>query len=162
MIKAKKRQQLAVGRRETCLTSSNQLVKGERFFQGLQSKIAAAGAEMSDWREQATEVAEELKVAQNDVDLQSTLWEAAQKKMNTRQTELMALQEQLMAVSAGLSQLSAKHIELADEVSLVKSKSAAGDPVSGNLMLVAVTRERSANLAKITRQCKKFLLLHLP
>lgn len=59
-----------------------------------------------------------------------------------------------MAKSAEILQLSAKHLELVDELSCVNSQSAAEDTVSDDQKSVVVVYERSAERAKVTPRCK--------
>lgn len=77
--KVEETQKLVAERRETSRAAGCQLAESEESLRGLQPKIAAAAAKRNEWRELATEAAEELKVAQDDVALQSALLEFAQK-----------------------------------------------------------------------------------
>lgn len=61
--------------------------------------------ELREWRKLAVETAEELKIAQADVVLQSGLCEAVREKMSAQTIEMMELQEHLGAKSAELLQL---------------------------------------------------------
>lgn len=66
---AERWQRLFAEGREMSQTASHQLAEVEHSFQHIQSKLAAATTETNEWRELATEAAEELKVAHADVPL---------------------------------------------------------------------------------------------
>lgn len=78
--------------------------------------------------------------------------------MDMKVTKRMALQEQSTAESAKLSQLSAKHVTLTNELGRVKSQSVTGDIVPGNLKLLSGARERPVERVKGRRRREKFSL----
>lgn len=67
--------------------------------------MAAATAELTEWRELVTETVEQLKVAQDDVVLRFSLCEASREEMDVHTIEVTVLQERLAAKSAELLQL---------------------------------------------------------
>lgn len=75
--------------------------------------------------------------------------------MDTHTPEIVELQEQLTAKIAELSQLSAKHSMLTDELSRVKSQNAAGTAVLNNLKSIGKNYERPNRSARVTLQCKE-------
>lgn len=77
-------------------------------------------AERDDWFSLAKETSEKLIEAEADITLQSTLWKAAWEEMNSRTVKKAKLQKQKMANVVELSQSSAKHIDLNNDLSLVK------------------------------------------
>lgn len=67
---------------------------------------------------------------------------------------MKALNVQLAARNAKLSQLLAKHMRLTDELNRVNLKSMAGATESNILESVAEAWRRPANCAKVTLQCR--------
>lgn len=60
-------QHLLAKRQKTSRTPRRQIAESGETLLGLQSKIAAATAEINEWRKLATETAEQLKVALIDL-----------------------------------------------------------------------------------------------
>lgn len=88
-----------------------------------------------------------LEAADADAGLQLTFWEAARKDMDTQTAEIAESQEHLAARSAELPQLSAKHSELTEELSRVKSICAAESAVVDDLNSVVGDCELSIRRA---------------
>lgn len=109
-------------------------------LQLLQCKIATPTAGLREWPKLATEIAEELKVSQADVILQSRLWEAARDAMDAETMEATKRKERLATSSVELLQLSEKNLELTDEVGRMKSQHANRAIVLDYLKSVVGTR----------------------
>lgn len=91
-------------------------------------------------------------MAQDDVVLQSGLWKAAREEIDAQTVKIKELQERLAVVSAELSQLSAIHGKLTDDLSRVKSQRAADATVSYDQKSIAGVHERLIRRAKMTRK----------
>lgn len=120
--KVEKKQQLLTEHRERSQTATRPVAEREKFFSGLQYKLAAMTAERNEWFDLARKTTKMLKAVEADVVLHSTLLGTAWEEMDTHITRIVKLQEQPTAMGAELSQLSAKHSELADDLRRVKMK----------------------------------------
>lgn len=76
--------------------------------------------------------------------------------MNSQVTKMTAVQELLGAKSAVLSQLSAKRIQLTDELRRVKPQQNAGATVRCDTKLAAGSCESPAKRVEMTHQCNHF------
>lgn len=86
-------------------------------------------AERSAWYDQVAEALEKLKAVLADVALQPTLRESDREDIDTHTAEIAEVHEQLVAKSAGLFLLSAKHSKQTNELSRAKLQNAAGSTV---------------------------------
>lgn len=79
--------------------------------------------------------------------------------MNSHTAVIFEIQKQLLAKSALLSRLSAKHRRLTNELSHAKLHNAAGATALDDLKLVAGNCERPNRCAWMTSQCKESLTM---
>lgn len=137
---------------ETKQTAYRPLTEGEDFLQGLWLKVATLTEQENKGHGQAAEALKKLKVAEANAALQLTLLEDAWEGRDTEKAAIAKLQEQLTAISAESSRLSAKQSALTNEFSRVKLQKAAEPATLYNLKSVAGSCERHEKRARMTRQ----------
>lgn len=108
-------------------------------------------AKKDDLFDPAMERTEKLKAAEVDTALRLMLWEAARDRRILKQWRIAELQEQLSAKSDDLSNLSAKHSELTNELNCAKLRSASAVTILDDRNLVAGSCERLTKQARAAR-----------